>query len=229
LKDLKTFRKEWSSRHKELRELLKDSTTPERARKLFYIQHAVLHTQKISEQDDWSYADEIFIGINEDLYRIIPENGGHSLLWILWHISRIEDITMNILVGEGDQVYLRDGWKNKIGSPLDHTGNEGSKRDLIQITAELDPAVLLEYRAAVGFATRSIVRDTPIEVWNQRVEPARLTRLVQEGAVLPNAKELLDYWGKRRIFELFLMPPTRHLLVHLNEAYSLLKKLDRKK
>jgi len=53
--------------------------------------------------------------------------------------------------------------------------------------------------------------------------------LVDEGAVLPGAEGLLDYWGKRKIFEMLLMPPTRHLMTHLNEARSIKKKLRIKK
>jgi len=224
--DLKTFRREWNLRHKELRELLKAGKSPDRSRKLFHLQHAVLHSRMTWENGEWSYADQVFNGLDEDLFRIIPDGEDHSLLWILWHITRIEDITMNILVGGGEQLYLHEEWKEKIGSPLDHTGNEGSKRDLEQISAEINPVVLLDYRGAVGRGTRSIIESTPSEFWNQKVQSERLNRLVEEGAVLPKANELLGYWGKRKIFELFLMPPTRHLMVHLNEAYSLRNLLE---
>jgi hypothetical protein len=42
-----------------------------------------------------------------------------------------------------------------------------------------------------------------------------------EGAVVEAARGLLDYWGKRNIAGLLLMPATRHNLVHLNEALQL--------
>ena len=42
-----------------------------------------------------------------------------------------------------------------------------------------------------------------------------------EGAVAKEARDLIDYWGKRRIAGLLLMPATRHNLVHLNEALRL--------
>jgi hypothetical protein len=39
--------------------------------------------------------------------------------------------------------------------------------------------------------------------------------------VLPEDRELLAYWGKRKLDDLSLIPPTRHLIVHLNEAWSI--------
>jgi hypothetical protein len=32
------------------------------------------------------------------------------------------------------------------------------------------------------------------------------------------ASDVLEYWGKRTIAGLLLMPPTRHCFLHLNEA-----------
>jgi hypothetical protein len=45
-----------------------------------------------------------------------------------------------------------------------------------------------------------------------------------ERAVLEAASDITDYWGKRTIAGLLLMPATRHNLVHLNEALRLKQK-----
>ncbi len=34
-------------------------------------------------------------------------------------------------------------------------------------------------------------------------------------------RDLIDYWGNRTFAGLLLMPPTRHNMVHLNEAYRI--------
>jgi hypothetical protein len=39
--------------------------------------------------------------------------------------------------------------------------------------------------------------------------------------VAEGAGYLLDYWGKQKVAGLLLMPATRHLMVHLNEAVRL--------
>jgi hypothetical protein len=58
----------------------------------------------------------------------------------------------------------------------------------------------------------------------QKVSPARLQRLLDDGSVPPEAMGLIEYWGNLTIAGLLLMPPTRHCLVHLNEALKVKKK-----
>ena len=223
--DIKSFRREWSTNHKILREMLKSGTDLERAIDLFYKQHAALHSQIMSGMNGWSYADEIFSGLEEGQFRIIPEKEDHSLIWILWHISRIEDVTMSVLVAGGSQLYIRDKWKDKLRSPVHHVGNLINARDIQSLTGSVALEGLFDYRDAVGRQTRSIVSNLKVAELAQKVLPERLTQLVDEGAVLPEAESLLSYWGKRMIFELLLMPPTRHVLVHLNEARVLKERL----
>lgn len=39
-----------------------------------------------------------------------------------------------------------------------------------------------------------------------------------EGAVIDEARWLIEYWSRRKIAGLLLMPPTRHNFVHLNKS-----------
>ena len=90
-----------------------------------------------------------------------------------------------------------------------------------EISAGIDLAALREYRLAVGRATQELVRTLDPSDLKEKVDRTRLQRLLDEEAVLDNARGLLDYWGKRTLAGLLLMPATRHNLVHLNEALVL--------
>ncbi|MCJ7733434.1 MAG: DinB family protein [Anaerolineales bacterium] len=225
--DLKSFRQKWSADQKRLRELYTAGNQLEETQNLFSSQHAVLHSRTMTGQGDWSFADLVFGDIDDELFRKVPDQTDHSLIWILWHISRIEDVTLNVLVAGGSQIYLRDGWKEKLSSPIHHVGNLIDTEDLAAISQALDPDLLFSYRDAVGRQTQIIAAGLEEDFLAQKVPPERLTRLLEEGAVLPQAEGLLAYWRKRRIFEMLLMPPTRHLMTHLNEAYSLRKILEK--
>ena len=96
--DLRIFRKEWNADQKRLRVLFKEGSDLQAAKELFSKQHQVLHSAVVYGQEAWSYADEIFSDVTIEGFRQVPGDEGHSLLWILWHISRIEDITMRVLV-----------------------------------------------------------------------------------------------------------------------------------
>lgn len=224
MKDLKTFRSDWNAGHKRLRQLLSDEVLKE-AKNLFHAQHKVLHAGEMSGEDTWSYADEVFQGLTESQLRTISEKEEHSLIWILWHITRIEDVTMNILVADGVQVYHRDNWESKLNSPIQHTGNTIQDDDLYALSRQVNPDQLFSYRIAVGRQTRRVIENLPREDLAKKPTPNRLERLLTEGAVIPEAEILIKYWSRRKIYQLLLMPPTRHLMVHLNEANSLRKTL----
>ena len=227
MEDLKTFRKNWSNDQKRLRSLLKSGAPLEESRRLFFAQHEVLHSQSISGSRKWSYADKVFSDLTERQFREIPAGTEHSLIWILWHISRIEDITINILIADDEQIYIQDNWISRLASPIHYTGNQINQTDLVRLSEFINPDDLQDYRNAVGEQTRSIVTNITIERLSERVAPSGLARIVKEGAVLPESVELLTYWGNRKIYQLLLMPPTRHLLVHLNEAWDLRQKLEK--
>jgi len=67
-------------------------------------------------------------------------------------------------------------------------------------------------------STRDIVTQLEPEELKHKVDPVRLQRVLDEGAVVEAASGLIAYWSKRNIAGLLLMPPTRHCFFHLNEA-----------
>lgn len=219
-------RKLWNSGQQILRRALssKDYSV---AVEQFLIQHAMVHSKKISRLGVWSFEDELWEGLNEDDFRAIPPKGEHSIAWIIFHIARIEDITMNILVAGTTQVYKRDKWVKKLKSTIHHSANKMDDDSVELLSASLDMAALREYRFSVGKRTREIVRKIqPVEL-NQKVEPIRLEKLLKEGAMIEEAMEIIDYWSKRTIAGLLLMPPTRHNILHLNEAMRIKQKLSK--
>ena len=80
---------------------------------------------------------------------------------------------------------------------------------------------LRAYRVAVGRATCEVVQQIPPGGMKQKVDPIRLQRLKDSGAVVPEAYAILEYWGQRTFAGLLLMPPTRHNLIHINKALRL--------
>ena len=99
-----------------------------------------------------------------------------------------------------------------------------NRDEVAALSDTLNIAALREYRAAVGRETRANVTGLTPEMFKQKVAPARLQQVMDEGAVVAEARGIVDYWGRRTLAELLLMPPTRHNLVHLNEALRLKQK-----
>ena len=217
-------RQQWNEQHKALRQALRQASDLDRVRELFLAVHAPLHARTVSNTAGWNLEEELWLGLSEAAFRCIPAGKEHSIAWCLWHLARIEDITMNLLVADCDQVISQGDWARRLHSPFQDTGNLISPQGVQGLSEQVAFEALRVYRSAVGQRTREIVFQLGTKDIHSKVSPARLQRCLQERAVLPEAQGLLDYWGNLTVAGLLLMPPTRHNFVHLNEALLLKKK-----
>jgi hypothetical protein len=219
----------WNAQQQELLRALENPRDHDRAIELFMIHHGMVHSSLVTGPSTiWSYEDEVLQNLGEVDLRCIPAGEPHSIAWILWHLARCEDVTMNILIANDTQVLMKDDWQTRIGFDSRETGNaiDAAAIALLSQTVNLD--ALKAYRVAVGRRTREVVGNAQPAELKQKVDPARLERVWAEGAVEASTRWLADYWGKKTLAGLLLMPPTRHNFVHLNEAARIKKILDRK-
>ncbi len=109
-------RKSLNQRQTELRERLGDAEQFDKAIELFFIQHAMLHSADIARPVRWSYEDEIFAGMDYQKIRCVPVGNDHSIAWLIWHLARIEDVAMNLLVAGSPQVLSGNNWLDRMES-----------------------------------------------------------------------------------------------------------------
>jgi hypothetical protein len=217
-------RKLWNDGQQELRRALLLSHDHDGAIDRFLNQHAMVHSAVLAQSGFWSFEDEIWGDMPEEMLRGIPPKQDHSVAWIVWHIARIEDVTMNFLVAGSPQIFRQDTWLKKLKITAIDTGNLMAGEDIAILSATIDLEALRAYRLAVGRRTREIVQQLQPEGLKQKVDPARLRQVLLEGAVVEAAGDLIKYWGGLTIAGLLLMPPTRHNFVHLNEALRIKQK-----
>ena len=220
-----TNRKQWNQGHQKLHRALAANDHP-KAVEIFLAQHAMVHSAKLvlSEVEGmaktrlWSFEEEVLRDAREEQIRCIPLKSEHSIVWILFHIARIEDITMNLLIAGTPQLFIRDHWADRLTVNILHSANSMDGKSIATLSARVDIDALRAYRQSVGRRTREIVKKLAPEELKQKADPSRLQRVMDEGALLPEAIGILNYWSKRTIAGLLLMPPTRHNFMHLNEA-----------
>ncbi len=219
-------RKLWNAGQQKLRQALaaKDYS---KAIHLFLKQHAMVHNPEVGQTTLHSFDVELWAGLTEPMFRVIPPNGEHSIAWILFHLARVEDITMNLLVAGTPQLFIRGKWARKLKTTIHHSANGMDTEEVLRLSQSLNMNALREYRMEVGCCTREIVQQIKPDKFQQRVDPTRLRRVLEEGAVTPAAVEVVNYWGGRTFAGLLLMPPTRHNFIHLNEALRIKQKLTR--
>jgi len=218
-------RKHWNEQLKLLRQAFSEPEDYQNAIDLFLRQHAMVHDAEMSNAGLHSFSDEAWDGASEAIIRCVPPKFEHSIAWIIWHLARIEDMTMNGLLAGKTQVFFLDDWLAKLKIELRHSGNVVmDDADVTELSRVIDIDALRAYRLAVGRSTQEAVKELEADDLERKVEPARLQELLENGSVVEEANDLLTYWGNLTMAGLLLMPPTRHNFVHLNEAMRVKKK-----
>jgi hypothetical protein len=221
-------RKHWNAQQKNLRRALTKSDDPQVAIDLFLRQHAMVHRAEMSQMELHSFADEVWENASEAILRCVPPKFEHSVVWIIWHLARIEDMTMNGLLAGKPQIFHQNDWLTRLNITISHSGNTVmDDADVTELSQAIDIDELKAYRLAVGRSTQEAVKDFEPDDLKPKVDPARLQELLENGSVAEEASSLLDYWGNLTKAGLLLMPPTRHNFIHLNEALRVREKCRR--
>jgi hypothetical protein len=214
-----SIRKNWNEQQKILRQALTKSDDHQTAIDLFLRQHAMVHREEMSNMGLHSFADEVWENASEKMIRCVPPKFEHSIAWLIWHLARIEDMTMNGLLAGKPQIFHQDDWPVRLNITIQHSGNVVmDDADVSELSQGINIDALKSYRLAVGRATHKAVKKLQPEEFKQKVDPACLQELLDNGSVMEEASGLLTYWGNLIKAGLLLMPPTRHNFVHLNGA-----------
>lgn len=83
----------------------------------------------------------------------------------------------------------------------------------------------------MGRRTRGIIKNLSIEDMKRKFDKCKLQSILDEGAVLDveASNWLIDFWGRKNVSGIILMPATRHQVVHINESLNAKKKFKANK
>jgi hypothetical protein len=216
----------WGVNQKLLRNILLVPDKFNEAINLCLEQHAMVHSSEMSQINSVTFEDELWTDLDENSFRTMPTVKDETIAWSLWHLTRIEDITMNILISGGTQIINESNWLEMLNVQVCDTGNSMTDEEIIDLSSKLHMQELRKYRMAVGRKTREIIQNFQPTDLKRKMKPDRLQRILEEGAVLnvEGANWLIDFWGKKNVAGILLMPITRHQMVHINEAVRLKRK-----
>jgi hypothetical protein len=218
--------KPWNNEIKLLREIILKPDRIEDSKALALSLHSMVHSSIMSGITKKTFEDEIWEGLYEDTFRTSQNEKGRTIAYGLWHSTRIEDITMNLLVAGDEQVFNKGNWKARINSKIIDTGNALTEDEIMEFSKDINIQGLKNYRIEVGRRTRDIIKNLSVEDMKMKFDKNRLQCILDEGAVLnvEASKWLIDFWGRKNVAGIILMPVTRHHVVHINESLSAKKK-----
>ena len=215
----------WNERQQLFRQALRSKSDHQETIRLFLSQHAMVHSSAMSHSEVWSFEDEVCEGLSDAQLRSRPNGVTNSIVWLIWHIARIEDVTMNLLVAGRPQVLDADDWVSRLHLNRRDVGTSMSENEVVDFSNQVDCSTLRAYRIAVGRRTREIVSVLqPAELW-EHIDPSNVHRLTTEGTLAEAAYDLAQVWSGWQKAGMLTMPATRHSFTHLNEAYRVRKKL----
>lgn len=213
-----------------LRETIQKPDRLDEAKKLCLEMHSMLHASETSDAKMKTFEDEVWDELDDFSFRTMPTYRDATIAWNIWHMTRIEDITANILIANDMQVIIGDCWLAKMNVTVCDTGNAMTDEEMIAFSSTVDISELRNYRMAVGKKTREIINRLRANDLKRKMEPEQLQRILDEGAVLnaEGSKWLIDFWGRKTVSGILLMPITRHQIVHINDCLKLKEKCKRK-
>lgn len=219
---------QWNPLQARLRELLGHKESFAEAMELVMRMHGLLHTRDVSGQSVPTLMDEVWENLSDFAFRTMPTAADVTVAWNIWHITRIEDLTCNLLMADGNQV-LDEAWLSRLHTRVRDTGNAMTDGEILSFSGEADKQALREYRGAVGRRVREVIANLAPDDLKRTFSKRQVDRILEEGGVLthPDSVWLLDFWGKKNVAGILLMPITRHQMGHLNDCLKLKEKCAR--
>lgn len=221
---------EWNSKQKSLNEMIRKSGKFNESKELLLSMHGSVHFAEVSNAKNPTVMDKLCDGLQKKDYAVMPTDKDVTIAWNIWHITRIEDLTINILVNHSEQVLSND-WLTQLNINVTDTGNAMTDDEIMDFSKCINIEELLKYRTAVGMQTQKILSCLKYEDMKRKIERKDAEKILNDGGVLnhPDSIWLLDFWGKKDVAGIILMPLTRHQIVHINDCFNLKQKINRKK
>jgi hypothetical protein len=218
--------KNWNDKQKNLKLLLPNEETFIRGKNLLLEMHSLLHEKNVYKTNIETFYDNLWDGLNEETCKIIS-NKETSILWNIWHITRIEDIISNILIGNKETIFNKE-IQSKLNIKITDTGNAMTYSEIELFNKKINIKSLKEYRVKVGKSTKKIIESLEYNDMKIKVKPEQLEKIKQNGGVIndPKSTGLLNFWGKKDNLGLIMMPITRHQIVHLNDCFIIKEKYN---
>jgi hypothetical protein len=151
--------------------------------RFFLGQHAATHAGDVSGRP--GRFDGLLGGLSDDQLRVRPGTGLNSIVWLLWHMARTEDVAVNLVVAARAQVF-DEAWGRRMNVTRPDMGTGMTADEVAALSAGADVAAVRAYRSAVGVRTREVVRALAPGAWDEIVGLADTTRAHAVGAFGPN-------------------------------------------
>jgi hypothetical protein len=196
----------------------------------FLRDHAFVHTVAVAPAFPFNI-DPLLNDLSETQRRARP-HGLNSVAWLLWHLARVEDGCVSMLVLGQSQLLDEDHWHTRLGIGRRDLGTGMTKAEVAEMSERIVLDQLVAYRDAVGRRTRALLPSLWPDRWNAFVDPADIDRAAEAAVVsepaaaamrqfLPSQtrEAALHWWGLHHsLMHLGQLAMLRGLLIGTNQS-----------
>lgn len=180
----------------------------------------------IRKLEMWEISKNLFINLYlelknkiDNLFKELKDCKNENIIWNLWHIMRIEDLIVNILICEKESI-LNEKLKNELNISITDTGNSLTKEEIKKFAKNINIKKLKYYSDKISKNTINLIKRLKAEDIKRKINKINLEKIINGCGVTKDNLWLIDYWSKKDIAGLLLMPLSRHIIVHLNQCYK---------
>jgi hypothetical protein len=183
----------------------------------FIAQHARAHTAGVG-QPDFSNQDLILRDLTDEHLRARPHPSLNSMAWLFWHMTRAEDVGINLVIAQRPQVLDESDWATRLDVSLRDIATGMTDLEVTEFSQQVNIASLLAYRAAVGGQTQAILGDLQPEVLDEKIDSNLIQQIQDAGAYGSNAEWVPQRWlGKPKGFTL-MHTVLAHTFFHIGQC-----------
>lgn len=150
--------KPFNERLKHLKSIIKTESKFKESIRLSLYLHSLVHSSQMSGLKERTFEDDLWDGLSDSIAKTAVNKKDRTVVYGIWHSTRIEDITANLLIDRSNQI-LDEDWKKKIKSSITNTGNQLLPAEILSLSQRIDVKALKKYRLEVGRKTQKVLKS----------------------------------------------------------------------
>ncbi len=121
-----------------------------------------------SLEESQQYLNRALDGLTQEEIARAPGAESNSIAFILWHVSRVEDMWVNRVIRGEKEVYGAGGWQERLGTPPKESGYSYT-REQLQAWPVPTLELLRGYADAVREQTMALLESVTAEKLSEEV------------------------------------------------------------
>ena len=134
-----------------------------------------------SLEESQEYLEKALKGLTEEEVSWTPKVNCNSIIFIFWHLVRVEDIWISRILQNRKETYESEGWQGQLGTPAKESGFQYTAKEL-QSWSMPKIELLNKYAASVRAKTIKLLSSITPEKLSEVVRPGHRYETV--GAIL---------------------------------------------